>query len=65
LQLGVSELYELDMRPLDLVAAMQLLLTSPDSLVQDWLEGEPAFEAARGGDSTGSLAVRELSGLTR
>ncbi|HEY3498721.1 MAG TPA: YkgJ family cysteine cluster protein [Polyangiaceae bacterium] len=62
LQLGIAELYELDMRPLDLVAALQLLFTGPSSTAETWLEGQPAFEAARGGDSSDSLAVRQLSG---
>src|SRR5262249_13214760 len=62
LQLGVAELYDLDMRPLDLIAAMQLLLSDSGATAREWLEGRPAFEAARGGDSTGSLAVQKLSG---
>ena len=62
LQLGLAELYELDMRPLDLIAAMKLLLSDSGATARSWLEGRPAFEAARGGDSTGSLAVQKLSG---
>jgi hypothetical protein len=62
LQLGLSELYEVDMRPLDLVAAMQLLFTGPESLGRDWAAGGKVFEPARGGDSTESAAVRQLSG---
>jgi Fe-S-cluster containining protein len=62
LQLGLSELYALDMRPLDLVAAMQLLVTGPDSLGAAWVAGENALEPARGGDSSGTAAVQHLSG---
>jgi Fe-S-cluster containining protein len=62
LQLGLSELYGLDMQPLDLTAAVHLLLTSPDSVVTDWLEGKSPFESARGGDSTGHAGIQSLSG---
>ncbi len=61
LQLGLAELFELDMRPLDLTAVMHLLL-SDAALPEAWLRGESPFETARGGDSTGSLAVQKLSG---
>jgi hypothetical protein len=46
LQLGASELYALDMRPLELTAALQLLLSQPDSSVPAWLNGEKSLEAA-------------------
>jgi Fe-S-cluster containining protein len=62
LQLSLSELYELDMRPLDLTAAVHLLLTSPDSVVTDWLRGLSPFEAARGSDSSGHAGIHALSG---
>jgi Fe-S-cluster containining protein len=62
LQLALAELYELDMRPLDLVAAMHLLLSRPSSIGEAWIAREQAFEEARGGDSSGSLGMDELSG---
>lgn len=62
LQLSLHELYDLDMRPLDLVAAVYLLLHGPASTVGAWLAGEKPFEEALGGDSTGSLGIEALSG---
>lgn len=62
LQIGLSELYHVDMRPLDLVAALHLLLTGPDSTVDDWLAGKKAFESVRGGDDSDNPGMRELSG---
>ena len=59
LQLSLSELYGLDMRPLELTAALDLLLNGPASSAQDWLKGKRSLEPALGGDN----AVRELSGL--
>lgn len=46
LQLGVSELYHLDMRPLDLAHAMHLLLGADESLAEQWVNGQQPFEAA-------------------
>ncbi len=65
LQLGLSELYGLDMHPLDLVAAMQLLLGGSEEAAERWLRGEAAFAAARGGDSSEDRSVRALSGVLR
>lgn len=62
LQLGLAELYQLDMRPLDLIAALRLLLEDAESIARRWLAGEPAFESSLGSDSTGSDAIRQLSG---
>ncbi|HET9960443.1 MAG TPA: YkgJ family cysteine cluster protein [Polyangiaceae bacterium] len=62
LQLGLAELYALDVRPLDLIAAMQLLLRDSESVVRDWMSGAPAFESTLGSDSSGSAAIRRLSG---
>lgn len=62
LQLALSELYDLDMRPLDLTAAVHLLLTSPESVVLEWLRGEPSLASARGGDSSGHTGIQALSG---
>lgn len=65
LQLGLSELHHLDMRPLDLIAAMHLLLTGGDSIPRNWIAGGAAFEPALGGDNTGELGAVELSGVPR
>jgi Fe-S-cluster containining protein len=46
LQLSLSELYRLDSRPLDLIAAMQLLLQSGSSLGSEWVGGRQPFESA-------------------
>jgi Fe-S-cluster containining protein len=59
LQLGLSELYGLDMRPLELTRALDLLLNGPESSAADWLSGMRPFESALGGDN----AVLELSGV--
>jgi len=59
LQLTLSELYGLDMRPLELTWALDLLLNGPESAAADWLNGKQPFESALGGDN----AVRELSGV--
>jgi Fe-S-cluster containining protein len=61
-QLALAELYGLDMRPLELTSAMQLLLNEPGALVDQWLEGKRSLEAARGGDSSDSPGIRELTG---
>lgn len=50
LQLGLSELFGLDMRPLELTAAVHLLLTGPESLASEWIRGQRPFEPARGAD---------------
>jgi Fe-S-cluster containining protein len=65
LQLGLSELYALDMRPLDLIAAMHLLFTGGEAVPRAWIAGHAAFETARGGDSTHDLGIREISGLAQ
>lgn len=44
LQLGLSELYRLDMRGLDLLGAMHLLLQGGASVGSAWIGGQPAFE---------------------
>lgn len=62
LQLGLSELFQLDMRPLDLTAAVHELLSGSETLAEQWLRGEPSLEGARGGDSSDNAVVQELSG---
>jgi Fe-S-cluster containining protein len=65
LQLSLSELFGLDMRPLELTGALHLLLNGEPSLFAEWLAGGSAFESARGGDSTGNEAIQNISGLAR
>ena len=52
------------MLPLELTAAMRLLLDDPEALPQRWLAGEDAFVEARGGDVTGDANIRALAGTT-
>ena len=62
LQLGLAELYRLDMRPLDLAAALDLLLSGPPSQAQAWIDGGSPFASARGGDGSHQPGVHRLSG---
>ena len=62
LQLGLSELYHLDMRPLELTAAMQLLLAGPASGPADWISGERPFESAVRAEATRDPGLQDLSG---
>jgi hypothetical protein len=50
LQLSLSELFRLDMRPLELTAAVHLLLSGPESLADAWIRGQQPFASARGAD---------------
>jgi Fe-S-cluster containining protein len=63
LQLGVSEVYRLDMRPLELTAAVHLLLSGSASLPAQWLAGQMPFESARASDETNSEKMRALAGM--
>jgi Fe-S-cluster containining protein len=63
LQLGLSELYHLDMQPLELTAAVHLLLTGPRSLAAEWIAGQSAFASARASDKAEDVRMRELSGV--
>jgi putative zinc- or iron-chelating protein len=62
LQLGLSELYHLDMRPLELTAAMQLLLAGPNTGPGDWVGGQKPFESAVRADATPDDGLQDLSG---
>jgi Fe-S-cluster containining protein len=62
LQLGLSELYNLDMRPLELTAAMQLLLAGSESGPRDWISGGKPFESAVRTDATPDAGLQDLSG---
>jgi Fe-S-cluster containining protein len=65
LQLALSELHRLDMRPLDLIGAMHLLFTGGDAIPREWIAGRAAFEPALGGDTTGELGADQMSGASR
>lgn len=63
IQLGLGELYGLDMRPLDLIAVMKHLLEgSASASVDGWLQGRPAFESAVRGEAATDPMLRALSG---
>jgi len=62
IQLGASELHGLDMRPLDLIGALDLLLNGPSSIPDGWIAGGSPFESARGNDATDAPGLRVLSG---
>lgn len=62
LQLSLSELYYLDMRPLELTSVMHLLLSGPESLSGAWLTGQTPFESACTSDGRDDPGLRELSG---
>jgi Fe-S-cluster containining protein len=62
LQLGIAELHGLDMQPLDLTAAMDLLMNGPDSLPDAWIGGGTPFESARGGDGREQPALDAMVG---
>jgi Fe-S-cluster containining protein len=65
LQLALAELYNLDMRALDLTAAMDLLLNGAESIPSDWIATGHPFEPART-DERDEHALRRMSGvLTR
>jgi Fe-S-cluster containining protein len=62
MQLGASELHGLDMRPLDLVAAMDLLLNGAEAIPDEWIAGGASFESARGADGSRAPGIDQLTG---
>jgi Fe-S-cluster containining protein len=62
LQLAGSDVYGLDTRPLDLVAAVDRLLDAPD-VARRWLNGETVLESAVGSNATHDAQLRALAGL--
>jgi Fe-S-cluster containining protein len=62
LQLGMSDLYGLDMRPLDLATVMDLFLSGSETLPEDWLARRSPFESVLSDDLSTDPAMRELSG---
>jgi Fe-S-cluster containining protein len=63
LQLAGTDVYGLDMRPLDLVAVIDLMLHD-DAAEQRWLAGQIVLEAASGSDATSNSQLRNIVGLT-
>ena len=78
LQLALSECFGLDMRPLDLTAALDLVLSAADEglpaspegdahersrLLSDWLLGRASLESARGGDASSNPNHLEFAGV--
>jgi Fe-S-cluster containining protein len=63
LQLGLSEVYQLDMHPLELAAAVDLLLSGGQALPARCLSGQPAFEPAWAPEATNDARMTTLSGL--
>jgi hypothetical protein len=64
LQLALHELHGLYTLPLELTAAMRIVVDDPEAVPRKWLAGEDPFEAARGGDTTDNPLIRELTGRT-
>ena len=62
LQMALDQLHGLEVLPLELTAAMRIMVDDPDSVPQRWLGGKDPFEHARGGDTTDDPQSRELSG---
>jgi hypothetical protein len=62
LQLALDQLHGLEVLPLELTAAMRIMLDAPDAAPQQWLGGKDPFAAARGGDVTDDPRIRALSG---
>lgn len=61
LQLGVSELYGLDMSPVDLTLALAWLLSNP-SAVSEWLAGRPLPAALRAGHHSADPKRAHITG---
>jgi hypothetical protein len=62
IELTLHELLSLKVLPLELTAAMRIMMDDPETVPQKWLAGEDPFEAARGGDNTNDPRIRELVG---
>lgn len=63
LQLSLTELYRLDMRPLELTAVLQQLLNGPAASLEQWLSGRRPFESAVTDEAAGEPGLRQLSGV--
>ena len=63
LQLALDQLHGLEGTPLELTAAMRIMLDDPDTMPQQWLDGKDPFAAARAGDDAHDPRERKLIGL--
>jgi Fe-S-cluster containining protein len=63
IQLALSELYRLDMHPLELTAVMHALLSEPEPARARWLAGQAAFSAAYSSELDADPAMRAVSGV--
>jgi hypothetical protein len=61
-QLALHELHGLRTSPLELKAAMRIVVDDPDGVPARWLAGEDPFEGARGADGTDDARLTALSG---
>lgn len=52
MQMALSEHFFVDMRPLDLIAAMDSLLSRGSTVAEEWLAGDDGFQPALGGEAT-------------
>lgn len=62
MQLALEELHGLEVSPLELTAAMRVMIDEPEEVPAQWLAGKDPFHAARGGDVTRSPLVDALIG---
>jgi hypothetical protein len=62
LQLALDQLHGLEAEPLELTAAMRIMVDDPDGVAARWLGGKEPFAAARGGDNTDDARIAALSG---
>lgn len=62
IQLSLAELHGLSMLPLELTAALRILLDDPEGVSERWLAGGDPFSAARGGDIASDPRGGGLSG---
>jgi len=61
-QLALHELHGLRVQPLELTAAMRIVVDDPERVATEWLAGEDPFREARGGDTTDDPLIAKLSG---
>ena len=62
LQMALDQLHGLEVLPLELTAAIRIMIDDPDGVPQRWLGGKDPFAGARGADTTDDPRIRELSG---
>lgn len=62
LQLALDQLQGLEAQPLELTAAMRIMVDDSDTVAAQWLGGKDPFAAARGGDNSDDARIRALSG---